>query len=97
MGGAPGPDAGRPGATGSSHRRGPDPRGVPVRAVAYGMEALVHSMIIDLGSEVGHQPGPAGLVAMTQQVADHFATTIRRRPQDWPMLQPFFGPLVLSR
>lgn len=55
------------------------------------------TMVIDLGPEVEHRPGPAGLEAMTQQVADHFATTIRRRPQDWPMLQPFFGPLELSR
>ena len=55
------------------------------------------SMIIDLGPEVVHQRGPQGLRAMTQQVADHFATTIRRQPQDWPMLQPFFGPLELAR
>lgn len=48
------------------------------------------SMIIDLGPEVSHERGPEGLRAMTQQVADHFATTIRRRPQDWPMLQRFF-------
>jgi KDO2-lipid IV(A) lauroyltransferase len=48
-------------------------------------------MIIDLGPEVVPESGPEGLRVMTQQVADHFATTIRRRPQDWPMLQPFFG------
>jgi hypothetical protein len=34
---------------------------------------------------------------MTQQVADHFATAIRRQPQDWPMLQPFFGPVPITR
>jgi KDO2-lipid IV(A) lauroyltransferase len=51
------------------------------------------TMIIDLGPEVSHEAGPEGLRAMIQQVTDHFATTIRRRPQDWPMLQPFFGPL----
>lgn len=56
-----------------------------------------HSMIIDLGPEVVHASGPQGLRAMTQQVADHFAGTIRRQPQDWPMLQPFFGPLELVR
>lgn len=55
------------------------------------------TMIIDLGPEVVHQRGPYGLRAMTQQVADHFADTIRRQPQDWPMLQPFFGPLELAR
>jgi len=49
-------------------------------------------MMIDLGPEVRHERGPEGLRTMTQQVADHFAATIRRRPQDWPMLQPFFGP-----
>jgi lauroyl/myristoyl acyltransferase len=52
-----------------------------------------HSMIIDLGPEVSHGRGPEGLQSMTQQVADHFAATVRRQPQDWPMLQPFFGPL----
>ena len=48
------------------------------------------TMTIDLGPEVAHREGPAGLQEMTQQVADHFAATIRRQPQDWPMLQPFF-------
>jgi KDO2-lipid IV(A) lauroyltransferase len=55
------------------------------------------TMVIDLGPEVSQVAGPEGLRSMTQQVADHFATTIRRRPQDWPMLQPFFQPLVLQR
>jgi lauroyl/myristoyl acyltransferase len=48
-------------------------------------------MVIDLGPEVVHGDGPDGLQAMTQQTADHFATTIRRQPQDWPMLQRFFA------
>jgi lauroyl/myristoyl acyltransferase len=55
------------------------------------------TMIIDLGDEVVHRSGPDGLRAMTQQVADHFATAIRRRPQDWPMLQPFFVPVPIAR
>jgi phosphatidylinositol dimannoside acyltransferase len=55
------------------------------------------TMVIDLGPEVGREGGPEGLRSMTQQVADHFATTIRRRPQDWPMLQPFFQPLALEQ
>ena len=37
-------------------------------------------MVIDLGPEVRHADGPDGLQAMTQQVADHFAATIRRQP-----------------
>lgn len=48
------------------------------------------SMRIVLGPEITHRTGPEGLRAMTQQIADHFAATIRRQPQDWPMLQPFF-------
>jgi lauroyl/myristoyl acyltransferase len=28
---------------------------------------------------------------MTQQVADFFAATIAARPEDWHMMQPFFG------
>ena len=54
------------------------------------------SMRIDLGPEVEHRPGPDGLRTMTQQVADHFAATIRRQPQDWPMLQPFFTGREIS-
>ena len=51
-------------------------------------------MHITLGEVVEAEPGRAGLVAMTQRVADHFAAQIPRRPQDWHMLQPFFpgGP-----
>ena len=37
-------------------------------------------------------PGPDGLLAMTQRVADVFAQRIAERPQDWQLLQPFFGP-----
>jgi lauroyl/myristoyl acyltransferase len=53
-------------------------------------------MVIDLGPEVRHADGPDGLRAMIQQTADHFATTIRRQPQDWPMLQRFFARPKLS-
>jgi KDO2-lipid IV(A) lauroyltransferase len=49
------------------------------------------AMVIDLGPEVRHAAGTDGLQAMIQQTADHFATTIRRQPQDWPMLQRFFA------
>jgi lauroyl/myristoyl acyltransferase len=53
-------------------------------------------MVIDLGPEVRHADGPDGLRAMIQQTADHFATTIRRQPEDWPMLQRFFARPELS-
>ena len=51
-------------------------------------------MHITLGDVVEPEPGRAGLIAMTQRVADHFAAEIPRRPEDWHMLQPFFpgGP-----
>lgn len=48
-------------------------------------------MVITLGEEVEHRPGRDGLIAMTQQVVDHFATRIAVHPSDWHMLQPFFG------
>ena len=51
-------------------------------------------MHITLGEVVDPAPGREGLVAMTQSVADFFATQVARQPQDWHMLQPFFpgGP-----
>jgi phosphatidylinositol dimannoside acyltransferase len=49
-----------------------------------------HGMLIRFGPPVPHRPGRAGLVAMTQEVADFFATGIARAPQDWHLLQPFF-------
>jgi len=47
-------------------------------------------MVIRFGPPVPHRPGRAGLVAMTQDVADFFAAAVAERPQDWHMLQPFF-------
>ena len=47
-------------------------------------------MWIDFGPEIAPSPGRAGLVAMTQQVADFFAARIAEAPQDWHLLQPFF-------
>ncbi|WP_197429883.1 phosphatidylinositol mannoside acyltransferase [Auraticoccus cholistanensis] len=41
---------------------------------------------------VEHRPGRDGLTAMTQQLADFFAGEVARHPQDWHVLQPFFGP-----
>lgn len=48
-------------------------------------------MRIVFGDPVAHRPGRDGLVAMTQDVADFFARTIAEQPEDWHMLQPFFG------
>ena len=41
-------------------------------------------------TEIEHRPGREGLAAMTQDLADQFVTGIRRYPQDWHMMQPFF-------
>ena len=48
-------------------------------------------MVIRFGEPVEPRPGRAGLVAMTQDVADFFAAQIATAPQDWHVLQPFFG------
>ena len=47
-------------------------------------------MAIVLGKEILSRPGRDGLVAMMQDVADFFAETIARQPEDWHMMQPFF-------
>ena len=49
-------------------------------------------MRIVFGDPVPHRPGRAGLVAMTQDVADVFARRIAEQPEDWHLLQPFFRP-----
>ena len=48
-------------------------------------------MLISFADPVLAVPGRAGLVQMTQQVADFFAAQISRQPEDWHMFQPFFG------
>ena len=48
------------------------------------------AMVIRFGPPVAARPGRAGLVAMTQEVADFFAARIAEHPADWHMLQPFF-------
>jgi phosphatidylinositol dimannoside acyltransferase len=50
-------------------------------------------MVIIIGDKVAPRPGRDGLVAMMQDVADFFADTIVRQPQDWHMMQPFFVDL----
>jgi lauroyl/myristoyl acyltransferase len=47
-------------------------------------------MAIIIGDKIPARPGRDGLVAMMQQVADFFADTIARQPEDWHMMQPFF-------
>jgi KDO2-lipid IV(A) lauroyltransferase len=47
-------------------------------------------MSIEFGDPITAEPGRAGLVTMTQRVADYFAATIARQPADWHMMQPFF-------
>jgi phosphatidylinositol dimannoside acyltransferase len=47
-------------------------------------------MAIIIGNEIPARSGRAGLVFMMQQVADFFAETIAKQPEDWHMMQPFF-------
>lgn len=47
-------------------------------------------MAIIIGNPIQPRPGRDGLIAMMQQVADFFADTIAKHPQDWHMMQPFF-------
>lgn len=46
---------------------------------------------LDFSPVIEPRPGPDGLHAMTQQVADWFSTGIRATPVDWHMLQPVFA------
>jgi lauroyl/myristoyl acyltransferase len=48
-------------------------------------------MVLTFHPPVPHAPGRAGLVAMTQGIADAFSTALREHPQDWHMMQPFFA------
>lgn len=48
-------------------------------------------MVIHLGAPIQGIPGRDGLTAMTQHVADFFAEQIAQRPEDWHLMQPFFG------
>jgi len=49
-----------------------------------------HGMAIIIGDEIPTRQGRDGLVAMMQDVADFFADTIAKQPEDWHMMQPFF-------
>jgi lauroyl/myristoyl acyltransferase len=48
-------------------------------------------MAIIIGEPIAHRQGRDGLATMMQDVADFFAETIARQPQDWQMMQPFFS------
>jgi lauroyl/myristoyl acyltransferase len=45
---------------------------------------------LDFSDPIAVRRGTAGLVSMTQDVADWFTAGIRRSPADWHMLQPVF-------
>jgi KDO2-lipid IV(A) lauroyltransferase len=47
-------------------------------------------MAIIIGEPIRARRGRDGLAAMMQDVADFFAETIARQPEDWHMMQPFF-------
>lgn len=48
-------------------------------------------MRLDFSPVIEPRPGPAGLAAMTQQIADWFSAGISAAPEDWHMLQPVFS------
>jgi phosphatidylinositol dimannoside acyltransferase len=48
-------------------------------------------MAIIIGEPISPRRGSDGLAAMMQEVADFFAETIARQPEDWHMMQPFFS------
>ncbi len=48
-------------------------------------------MAIIIGQPIRPRRGRDGLAAMMQDVADFFAETIARQPEDWHMMQPFFS------
>jgi phosphatidylinositol dimannoside acyltransferase len=50
----------------------------------------VAGMAIIIGEPIKARQGRDGLAAMMQDVADFFAETIARQPEDWHMMQPFF-------
>jgi KDO2-lipid IV(A) lauroyltransferase len=58
---------------------------VPVTAHYVGED-----MTLTFHAPVPHAAGRAGLVAMTQGVADAFTAALRQHPQDWHMMQPVF-------
>jgi lauroyl/myristoyl acyltransferase len=47
-------------------------------------------MVMHLHEPIRHEPGEAGIAAMTQALADVFSAAIREHPQDWHMMQKVF-------
>ena len=47
-------------------------------------------MVMHLHAAIPHEPGEAGVAAMTQALADVFTGAIREHPQDWHMMQKVF-------
>jgi lauroyl/myristoyl acyltransferase len=47
-------------------------------------------MQLDFSPPIAPRPGRAGLLAMTQDVADWFTAGMQATPTDWHMLQPIF-------
>jgi KDO2-lipid IV(A) lauroyltransferase len=52
---------------------------------------------LTFGAEVEVGPGPEGVAAATQQVADVFSRGLRAHPQDWHMMQTVFTDDVVRR
>jgi phosphatidylinositol dimannoside acyltransferase len=63
--------------------------GAPLVAATLTFHGLL--LRIDFSDPITVVPGGMGVKAMTQQVADHFTTGIRRDPVDWHMLQRVFS------
>jgi phosphatidylinositol dimannoside acyltransferase len=63
--------------------------GAPLVALALSYQGP--RMRIDFSGPIAVRGGRDGLRLMTQQVADHFTTGIRRTPTDWHMLQRVFS------
>lgn len=47
-------------------------------------------LVIVFSDPIPTMPGRDGLVQMMQQVIDFFVDQVRRHPQDWHLMQPFF-------
>ena len=53
-------------------------------------------MVIIIGDAIAPRQGRDGLTRMMQEVADFFADTIAKQPEDWHMMQPFFSGVPFS-
>lgn len=63
--------------------------GAPMVALTLSYEGPL--MRLDFSPIIEPRPGPEGLRAMTQEIADWFSAGIGRHPSDWHMLQPVFS------